>query len=100
FGQGFETVPIQLVAEELFVPLDRIKLIFCDTGITPDQGVTSGSQSHMAEFGAGGLRQALATARDTLFQMASQQLNVPSDQLTVQDGVISMKGDSSWQVSE
>ena len=99
FGQGFQTVQYQLIAEELFVPLDRITLILCDTSITPDQGVTSGSQSHIAEFGPGGLRSALDTARDALFQMASRQLGVSVDQLTVQDGVISMKSDPSRQVS-
>lgn len=50
FGQGFSTVQIQLIAEELFVPLSRIKIILGDTGFTPDQGVTSGSQSTVAEF--------------------------------------------------
>ena len=45
FGQGFSTVQTQLVAEELSVPLERIRVIFGDTGFTPDQGVTSGSQS-------------------------------------------------------
>jgi hypothetical protein len=29
----------QLVAEELSVPLDRVTLIYCDTALTPDQGV-------------------------------------------------------------
>jgi nicotinate dehydrogenase subunit B len=100
FGQGFSTVQTQLVAEELFVPLSRIKVIFGDTGFTPDQGVTSGSQSTRTEFGAGGLRQALDTARDTLFQLASQQLDAPASQLTVQAGVFSVKGgDPSNQVS-
>ena len=77
FGQGFATVQYQLVAEELSVPLERVTLIACDTSITPDQGVTSGSQSDPTEFGPGGLRQALATARQVLMQMASQQFNVP-----------------------
>jgi nicotinate dehydrogenase subunit B len=99
FGQGFSTVQTQLVAEELFVPLNRVNVIFCDTGLTPDQGVTSGSQSHPTEFGSAGLRQALATARDMLFQMASQYLNVPMSQLTVKDGVISAQGVSAQQVS-
>jgi nicotinate dehydrogenase subunit B len=99
FGQGFSTVQTQLVAEELFVPLSRVNLIFCDTGLTPDQGVTSGSQSHPTEFGPAGLRQALATARDMLFQMASQYLNTPMSQLTVTDGVISAQGASAPQVS-
>jgi CO/xanthine dehydrogenase Mo-binding subunit len=100
FGQGFSTVQTQLIAEELSVPLDRVKVIFGETGLTPDQGVTSGSQSTVTEFGAGGLRQALDTARDALWQLASQKLNVPTSQLTVQDGVFSVKGgDPASQVS-
>ncbi len=83
FGQGFSTVQTQLIAEELSVPLDRVKVIFGDTGFTPDQGVTSGSQSTVTEFGPGGLRQAVDTARDALFQLASQQLDAPVGQLTV-----------------
>ena len=90
FGQGFRTVQYQLIADELSVPLDRVKLILCDTALTPDQGVSSGSQGHPTQFGASALRQALATARETLFKMASDQLGVPVDQLSVQDGVISM----------
>jgi nicotinate dehydrogenase subunit B len=99
FGQGFRTVQHQLIAEELSVPLDRIKLIICDTALTPDQGVSSGSQGHPTQFGPGALRQALATAREALFQMASTQLNVPVAQLALQDGVFSVKTDPSQQMS-
>jgi CO/xanthine dehydrogenase Mo-binding subunit len=100
FGQGFSTVQTQLIAEELFVPLSRIKIVLGDTGFTPDQGVTSGSQSTVAEFRPGGLRQALDTARDALFQLASQQLDAPTSQLTVRDGVFSVRGgDPSSQAS-
>src|SRR5207248_5426518 len=93
FGQGFQTVQYQLIAEELGVPLNRIMMIMGVTCVTPDQGVTSGSQSHIAEFGAGGLRQALATARDALFQLASQQLDTPMGALGVKAGVVFMKSD-------
>jgi nicotinate dehydrogenase subunit B len=100
FGQGFSTVQTQLIAEELSVPLNRIRVIFGDTGFTPDQGVTSGSQSTVSEFSPGGLRQAVDTARDALFQLASQQLDVPTSELTVQGGVFFVKGgDPSNQVS-
>ena len=99
FGQGFETVQHQLVAEELSVPLSRIRLIYCDTGYTPDQGVTSGSQSHIAEFGPGGLREALDTARDALMELASQQLDATADQLTVKDGIVSLSSDPTQWVS-
>jgi len=99
FGQGFSTVQTQLVAEELYVPLSRVTLIFCDTGITPDQGVTSGSQSHPAEFGPGGLRQALDTARDALWTLASEQLDADVSQLAAKDGVVFLKSDPTQSVS-
>jgi len=99
FGQGFATVQYQLVADELFVPLERVTLIACDTNLSPDQGVTSGSQSSRTEFGPQGLRQALATAREALFQMAADRFAVSVDQLTVQDGVIRVQCDPSQQVT-
>jgi CO/xanthine dehydrogenase Mo-binding subunit len=88
-GQGISTAQQQLVAEELSVPFNRVKLIYCDTALTPDQAHTSGSQSHPTNFNSGNLAQAGATARDVLFRMASQQLGVPVDQLTASDAVIS-----------
>ena len=99
FGQGFSTVQTQLVAEELYVPLSRVTVIFCETGITPDQGVTSGSQSHPAEFGPGGLRQALDTARDALWTLASQQLDADMSQLSAKDGIVFLKSDPTQAVS-
>src|SRR5258708_25261416 len=78
-GQGIVPAQTQLVAEELCVPLSRVKLIYCDTSMTPDQGVTSGSQSHPANFNKSNLVQAGATARPALLPLAAKQLCVPSD---------------------
>lgn len=88
FGQGMFTVQTQLVAEELCVPLDRVRLIQCDTNVTPDQGTTSGSQSTPTNFNTENLAQAAATAREALLGMAANQLGAPVDQLTVKDGII------------
>jgi nicotinate dehydrogenase subunit B len=100
FGQGFRTVQLQLAAEELFVSMDRITLVLCKTGVTPNQGYTAGSFSTWTQFGGGGLRVALDTARDALFQLASQYLDVPVGQLTVTDGVFSVTGgDPDYTVS-
>jgi nicotinate dehydrogenase subunit B len=76
-----------------------VKLIYCDTALTPDQAYTSGSQSHPANFNHGNLAQAGATAREALFKMASQRLGVPVEQLTAANSVISVKGDASKKVS-
>ncbi len=98
-GQGISTAQAQLVAEELSVPFERVKLIYCDTALTPDQAYTSGSQSHPANFNHANLAQAAATAREVLIQMASQKLGVPADQLAAADGVISAKSDPSKKVT-
>ena len=91
FGQGMFTVQTQLVAEELCVPLNRVKLIQCDTSVAPDQGTTSGSQSTPTNFNSDNLAQAAATAREALINMAASRLGEPAEELTVADGVITGK---------
>lgn len=87
-GQGLYTAQTQLVAEELGVELNRVTLIQCITGTTPDQGVTSGAQSHPQNFNHANLALAAATAREALLQMASKQWDVPVDRLTAGNGVV------------
>jgi len=98
-GQGMHTTQVQLIAEELAVPIDRVTLIMCDTSISPDQGTTSGSQSHPTNFNHENLALACATAREALVGLAATRLGVPADQLTVTDGVVAAKNDASKQVS-
>jgi nicotinate dehydrogenase subunit B len=91
FGQGIFTAQTQLVAEELCVPLDRVKLIQCDTDRTPDQGTTSGSQSTPTNFNTESLAQAAATAREALLSMAARKFGEPVESLVAQDGAITSK---------
>jgi nicotinate dehydrogenase subunit B len=88
FGQGVYTAQTQLVAEELCVSLARVKLIECDTSVTPDQGTTSGSQTTPTNFNSENLALAAATAREALLAMGAQKLGEPVDTLSVEDGVI------------
>ncbi len=97
-GHGLYTAQTQLVAEELGVPIERVKLIQCDTSLTPDQGVTSGAQSHPQNFNHANLALAGATAREALFQLASKRFGVGVDQLAASGGVISMKTDPTKKV--
>ena len=92
FGQGMFTAQTQLVAEELCVAVRRVKLIQCDTSVSPDQGTTSGSQSTPTNFNSQNLGQAAATAREALLNMAAKRLRESADQLTVTEGVITGKG--------
>ncbi len=88
FGQGMLTAQTQLVAEELCVPIQRVKLIQCDTSVCPDQGTTSGSQSTPTNFNTEGLAQAAATAREALVAMAAQRFRENAGELTVDAGAI------------
>jgi nicotinate dehydrogenase subunit B len=97
-GQGLFTVQTQLIAEELAVSLDRVTLIQCDTALTPDQGTTSGAQSHPANFNRRNLALAAATAREALMRLASERLGVPVDRLEAVDGSVRLRSDSSRRV--
>src|SRR6516225_2538372 len=91
FGQGIYTAQTQLVAEELGVDIGWVKLVQCDTDITPDQGTTSGSQSSPTNFNLQSLALAAATAREALLDMAAAKLAEPAADLTLANGTIAGK---------
>lgn len=71
------------------VNIERVNILPCVTGIAPNEGVTSGSQS--VEYGGLALRYACAQARGTLLEKASKSMNVPVGDLSIKDGVITAK---------
>ena len=85
-GQGIVTALAQIAAEELDLPLDRVRMISGDTGRTPDEGQTSGSQS--IENSGTALRLAGAEVRSLLVEQAARQLGVQAATLRVADGII------------
>ena len=91
-GQGMLTAQTQLIAEELRVPFERVRLVECDTAQTPDEGTTSGSQSTPVNFNHRGLAQAAATAREALLGLAARRFRLPASRLTIAAGVISAPG--------
>ena len=95
FGQGLYTAQMQLVAEEVGVPFDRVRLVQCDTSITPDQGTTSGQQSHPTNFNHENLALAGATAREALIRMAAARLNAPVSDLVARNGRVEVKATPS-----
>ncbi len=101
FGQGITTALMQIVADELEVDLSRIEMIPTTTGLSPNEGVTSGSQS--IEYGGIALRHASAEARTIFLEQAALFLGVPVSELTVRNGEISSKDGKStsyWALSK
>jgi CO/xanthine dehydrogenase Mo-binding subunit len=90
-GTGIRIALPQMVAEELDVAIDKVKLVEGDTALTPDQGPTWGSLS--VQIAGVQLRQAAATARRALVEMAVQKTGMPSVDFSVRDGVVFLRAE-------
>ena len=85
-GTGARAAIRQIVAEELGMNPERIALVEGDTALTPNQGGTGGSTGIMV--GGIQIRQAAATARQGLINLAAAQLKQPADSLDTKDGAV------------
>ncbi|HZN25163.1 MAG TPA: molybdopterin cofactor-binding domain-containing protein [Burkholderiales bacterium] len=100
-GQGILTALVQIVAEELDVAVERIRLVTAATTLSPNEGITSGSRS-IQESGIA-LRFAAAEARELLLARAATKLDASVEQLTVRDGVVSSRAGGSvsyWELTD
>ena len=85
-GQRISTAIALIAAEELDLDPARIDVMRAETGVSPDEGITSGSNS-MEESGEA-VRRAAATARRHLLSLAATALQVDAGTLEVTDGAI------------
>jgi nicotinate dehydrogenase subunit B len=95
-GTGTRTAMMQIAAEELDVPFERITMVMGDTGTTPDQWIT-GANLTIAQGGSE-LRLACATARNALIERASAKLGLPAAELTTVDGTVRAASDAGRSV--
>ncbi|TMC02482.1 MAG: hypothetical protein E6J35_09110 [Chloroflexi bacterium] len=86
FGQGIRTAFAQLVANELDVPVERVRVVLGDTAQVPFDFGTFGSNSVAQEAPA--LRLAAAFARRSLIRRASAHLGLPAARLDTRGGTI------------
>ncbi len=96
-GQGVITALVQMMADELNVPFEKVNLIMGDTELCPYDEGTWGSLT-IRQFGPA-MRVALAEAKAVLVEMASSQLGVPVSQLEVKDGIVYDTRNTSKKVS-
>ena len=85
-GQGIITSLPQMMADELNVPMEKVKMVMGDTDLCPYDRGTWGSMTTRG-FGPN-MRAAAAEAKGVLLELASGQLGVPVSQLEVKDGII------------
>jgi nicotinate dehydrogenase subunit B len=89
-GQGIATALAQIVAQELDVDLQRIRMLPANTTDSPNEGMTSGSLS--VQDSGSALRQVCAQVRGIYLQAAAKRLAVSIDQLDIVDGSIQVRG--------
>ena len=96
-GQGAITSLAQIMADEIEVPFERVKMVMGDTDLCPWDGGTNGSRT-IRSFSPY-MRAAAAEAKTVLLQLASEHLHVPVKDLEVKDGIISDITNSKINVS-
>ncbi len=96
-GQGLGTSIAQMVAEEIEVPFEHVRIVMGDSALTLDMGGASAAIG--VSHGGMTLRRTAAHARHLLIEMAAKQLNLPADQLTVTDGVVHAVADPAKRVT-
>ena len=96
-GTGIETAFGQIIADELDVPFESVKMVMGDTELTPDQGKSTAS-SNIGQ-GAPPLRIAAAEARRALLKMAADRFRVSVEDLDVADGIVRVRKASSKRIS-
>jgi CO/xanthine dehydrogenase Mo-binding subunit len=85
-GQGSDTALCQIVAEELGVPYDNVRIISSDTAFTPDALATTASRQTLVSGKA--VQLAARDAKDHLLRYASDLLKCTRDELDVKDNVV------------
>ena len=96
-GQGVDVAIGQIVAEELDVAYEKVKVVMGDTAVTCNQGGASGSTG--IQYGGKALRNAAAEARRVLVEMGAKKLGVAVSDVTVENGVVMVPGYSLQKVS-
>lgn len=85
-GQGGETVVAQIVAEELYLPIEDVKIISSDTDTTPqDIGAWISGMTYVTGNAA---RQAASNARDKLLKLAAERLECGVEELEIGGKVV------------
>ena len=97
YGQGIRWGLAVEVADELRLPLDAVEVVLGDTDRVPWDMGTFGSQS-TARIGVQ-LRKAAATAREKLLELAADRLDLPTSELSCEDGKVIANGDASRAVN-
>jgi carbon-monoxide dehydrogenase large subunit len=89
-GQGLETTVAQLVAAELAVPIERVRVVLGDTDATPFG--LGAFASRQAVIGGGAAARAAVAVRDKALRIAAHVLEAAPEDLATADGHVLVRG--------
>jgi len=96
-GQGSTTILAQIAAQELGVAYDTVTLVTADTERTPyDLGSVASRVTYIV---GNAVKEAAWQAKQILLQVASDMFEVSTEDLVVSNGVISIRGFPSQNIS-
>ena len=90
-GQGHQTTLAQVVADEMGVPFDSVRVVYGDTRATPFSMLGTGG-SRSAAMAGGAMTVAAREARATILDLASHLLEASPADLELVDGRVAVKG--------
>jgi xanthine dehydrogenase YagR molybdenum-binding subunit len=97
-GTGTRTAMAQIAAEELGVPLERVRVELGDSARGPYASVSAGSSTTPSMGPA--VRSAAADAKRQIIEIAAQRFHLEERVLDLQDGRIVSADGGSWSVEE
>jgi carbon-monoxide dehydrogenase large subunit len=96
-GQGHETTLVQIAADEMGVPMNRVRLVYGDSDTTPFNTMSTGG-SRSSTMGAGAVMTATRGVKQQVLAVAAKLLEANPDDLEIVDSQISVRGTPSRSV--
>src|SRR5688572_7043774 len=89
-GQGLTTVMRMVVAEEMCVSPEQVRVLVMDTDLTPDGGPTTASRQTYTTGNAS--RLAAKTLREAITATLAEKYDVRPEQIRFEDGIVHANG--------
>jgi CO/xanthine dehydrogenase Mo-binding subunit len=89
-GQGLKTALAQIAANEMSLPVERVRVSEPDTAYTPFDLMTAASRATFCMGNA--IREAVKDIREQLLDIAAAQLEAAKDDLVLQEGKVMVRG--------
>ncbi len=91
-GQGIAHVVAQCAAEEMHIAYDKVKVLLCDTDLTPNGGPTTASRQTFMTGNAA--RLAAVALREAITRSAAEMMDVPPEKIYYEEGLLRSNGHS------